>query len=74
MRFKHSVQDRLQLAREIPLQAQNYQQVEQVQQFDNLSDRSEYFTNVQDYGRFDGGSGDFKEKHHVYISKMLQDK
>ncbi|XP_029034986.1 uncharacterized protein LOC114872190 isoform X3 [Osmia bicornis bicornis] len=26
MRFKHSVQDRLQLAREIPLQAQNYQQ------------------------------------------------
>ncbi|XP_029034981.1 uncharacterized protein LOC114872190 isoform X1 [Osmia bicornis bicornis] len=64
MRFKHSVQDRLQLAREIPLQAQNYQQVEQVHQFDNLSDRSEYFTNVQDYGRFDGGSGDYKEKHH----------
>ncbi|XP_076168204.1 polyadenylate-binding protein-interacting protein 1 isoform X2 [Ptiloglossa arizonensis] len=70
---KHSVQDRLQLAREIPLQAQMIHQVqnsacnyvEQVQQFDNFSQQQqvEQSTNVQDYGHFDGGSGDYKDKH-----------
>lgn len=61
---KHSVQDRIQRAREIPLQAQNYHQVEQVHEFNNFSNQSEHFTNVQDYGHFDGGSGDYKDKHH----------
>ncbi|XP_060829950.1 uncharacterized protein LOC132914663 [Bombus pascuorum] len=75
---KHSVQDRLQMAREIPLQAQmqqnpaynydasqHYQQAEQVQQFDNLSQQQqqEQQSNMQDYGQFDDGSGDYRDKH-----------
>ncbi|KOC64395.1 Polyadenylate-binding protein-interacting protein 1 [Habropoda laboriosa] len=78
MRFlqKHSIQDRLQMAREIPLQAgvqvqnfdnsQHYQQTGQVQQFDNPSQQQQQMeqpSNAQDYGCFDGGSGDYKDKH-----------
>ncbi|XP_006607538.1 polyadenylate-binding protein-interacting protein 1-like isoform X1 [Apis dorsata] len=74
---KHSVQDRLQIAREIPLQvqmmqqnfacnygtSQHYQQTEQVQQFDNLSHQQEQSSNIHDFGHFDGGSGDYRNKH-----------
>lgn len=82
---KHSVQERLQMAREIPLQAhmpqnpaynygasQHYQQVEQVQQFDNLSQQQqqERRSNMQDYGHFDDGSGDYRDKHQVYTLKI----
>ncbi|CAK9818369.1 Polyadenylate-binding protein-interacting protein 1 [Anthophora quadrimaculata] len=77
MRFlqKYSVQARLQVAREIPLQtqmmqgqnfdnSQYYQQTEQVEQFDNMSQQQmEQSSNAQDYGHFDGGSGDYKNKH-----------
>lgn len=48
---KHSVQDRLQVAREIPLQVQMMQQ------------NPNQLSNMQDYGQFDGGSGDYKDKH-----------
>ncbi|XP_017754469.1 PREDICTED: uncharacterized protein LOC108546748 isoform X2 [Eufriesea mexicana] len=49
---KHSVQNRLQMAREIPLQVQMMQQQQQEQSL-----------NIQDHGHFDGGSGDYKDKH-----------
>ncbi|XP_076631742.1 polyadenylate-binding protein-interacting protein 1 [Colletes latitarsis] len=71
---KHSVQGRL-LQAQIMQQVQNptcnydtpqhYQHIEQVQQFDNFSrqQQMEQSTNVHDYGHFDGGSGDYKDKH-----------
>ncbi|XP_054016528.1 polyadenylate-binding protein-interacting protein 1 [Hylaeus anthracinus] len=76
---KHSIQDRLKLAREIPLRTvmmqrvqnsgcnydapQHYQQIEQVQ-YENFSHhQQEQPANVHDYGHFDGGSGDYKDKH-----------
>lgn len=77
----------MQIAREIPLQvqmmqqnfacnygtSQHYQQTEQVQQFDNLSHQQEQSSNIHDFGHFDGGSGDYRNKHQVYIflEKML---
>ncbi|XP_076684030.1 uncharacterized protein LOC143377017 isoform X2 [Andrena cerasifolii] len=76
---KHSVQDRLQMAREIPLQAemmhevqnsacnydgpQQYQLMDHGQQFDSFSRQQEQTTHMHNYGDFDGGSGDYKDKH-----------
>ncbi|CAL7942290.1 unnamed protein product [Xylocopa violacea] len=40
--------------------------MDQVQQLDNPSQQQrqeEQFSNIQDYGNFDGGSGDYKNKH-----------
>lgn len=79
---KPSVQTRLVAARNMSRQAemqssgynydtsQNYQDVEQMQQFDNFSQQQqvEQSVGVQDYGSFDGGSGDYKDKHQVHTS------
>lgn len=77
---KHSVQDRLQMAR-APLQnpgcnydpSQHYPQREQGQQFHNMGQQEhmEQSANVQDYGRFDGGSGDYKHKHQVRAEAFI---
>lgn len=75
------------MAREIPLQVQmmqqvqnsafnydtqHYQQSEQVQHYDNLSQQQqqEQSLNIQDHGHFDGGSGDYKDKHQVHALKI----
>lgn len=74
---KPSVQDRIQIARETsnhmqmihtPYYAHNYeqqyQQTEQSPQFENLSHHpGNQHASTQDYGQFDGGAGDYKDKN-----------
>ncbi|XP_017881418.1 uncharacterized protein LOC108625717 isoform X2 [Ceratina calcarata] len=68
---KHSVQHRLQMARgEVQNPESNYNtsqhcQADQVQQINNISQQVNQSLNIQDYGTFDGGSGDYKNKHDV---------
>ncbi|XP_050597658.1 uncharacterized protein LOC126925761 isoform X2 [Bombus affinis] len=48
-----------------PVKQRHQQQAQQVQQFDNLSQQQqqEHQSNMQDYGHFDDGSGDYRDKH-----------
>lgn len=69
---KHSVQHRLQMARgEVQNPESNYNpatqhyQADHVQQMNNISQQVNQSLNIQDYGNFDGGSGDYKNKHDV---------